>query len=181
MRGFQFIDHNVGDTWSQHLYPFMSILLVIGHHPDQGRGAGLVSLYPVTDSGRGGGSLMSSWCYLPRTYLCTHMCVCTTRRTTMVHRLPMWLHRMAMSRQCACWESSMQISIRRLMSVCFMYDGNRHETDGCDDDTHSHALAQMWSQGLYAVSRPSHLLQQTTVSTMIDDNVHSALALCDEY
>ena len=50
-------------------------LLVIDHHPDQGRGAGLVSLYPVYESGCGGGSLMSSWCYLPRTHLCTHMCL----------------------------------------------------------------------------------------------------------
>ena len=61
-----------------------------------------------------------------------------------------------------------------------MYDGDKHETDGCDGDTRSHALAQIWS-GLYAVSRPLHLLRQTTMSTMIDDNVHSAIALCDEY
>ena len=158
MFGFQFIDHIVGDTWSQHLCPFITTLLVIDHHPDQGRGAGLVSLYPVYESGWGGGSLMSSWCYLHRTLLSALTCVCTTRRNTMVHRLPLSLHIMAMSRQCACWESSMQISIRWLVSVCCMYDGNRHETDGCDGDTHSHALAHSWS-GLYAVSRPSHLLQ----------------------
>ena len=145
MHGFQFIDHIVGDTWSQHLCPFMSISLVIDHHPDQGRGAGLVSLYPVYESGWGG-SLMSSWCYLPRTYLCTHMCVCTTRLWTMVHRLPLSLHRMAMSRQCACWQSSMLISIRWLVSVCCMDDGNRPETDGCDGNTHSHAQAQICGQ-----------------------------------
>ena len=150
MHGFQFIDHNVGDTWSQHLCPFMSIFLVIDRHPDQGRGAGLVTLLACLRI-RVLGWLFYELLVLLTSHVLVHsyVCVCTTRRTTMVCRLPMWLHAMAMSRQCACWQRTMQISIRWFVSFCCMNDGNRHETDGCDADTHSHALAHMWS-GLYA-------------------------------